>query len=235
MTARLLPARQWLGDLDADGALRGQGADPERVRARSPRLVAIAERAVRDGTALLDPRVSCRILQKRSRTPDGIELEGGATLTGPLVVRRLWRASAVALLVATIGPRLENRVSRLFGRDLPYALALDGLGSAAVERLARAARRHLARGLRRRGWCATGPLSPGMEGWPLAAGQKELFRALEAPACGVRLTDEDFLVPRKSLSLVVGLGAGVDGEGEACDACAARPRCRHRSSDGPPA
>ena len=232
MTASLA-ARDWLEGLDADTVLRGQGADAARVRARSPRLVATAERAAREGVAMLEPRVSCRILAVRSREPERILLEGGAALTGPLVAARLRGACAVAVLVATIGQRLENRVSRMFGRDLPYALALDGLGSAAVERLARSARRLLGDRARTDGRCAMAPFSPGMEGWSLRVGQEEILRLLDANACGVRLTEEGFLVPRKTLTVAFGLGLGVaagDDE-ELCDSCASRSRCRHRRLD----
>jgi hypothetical protein len=73
-----------------------------------------------------------------------------------------------------------------------------------------------------------------MEGWPLGPGQSSLFGLLDAIACGVRLTEQGFLVPRKTLTFVLGLGACVaaGGEGEACDSCAARPRCGHRSPHG---
>jgi len=235
MTASLA-AGDWLGGLDADSVLRGQGADAARVRARSPRLTAIAERAARDGLALLAPRVTYRILAVRSREDDRVVLGGGKTLTGPLVAGRLRAASMVAVVVATIGRGLEGRVSRMFGRDLPYALALDGLGSAAVERLARSARRHLVERARKKGWSATAPLSPGMEGWPLGAGQREVFRLLDPGACAVELTEEGFVVPRKTLTFALGLGACVAAgdEVEACDSCAARPRCRHRSPHGTP-
>ena len=235
MTASLA-AGDWLGGLDADSVLRGQGADAARVRARSPRLTAIAERAAREGVRLLEPRVTYRILGVRSHEHDRVLLDGGEALTGSLVAGRLQAASLVAVLVATIGRDLERRVSWMFGRDLPYALALDGLGSAAVERLARSARRLLTERARQRGWRATAPLSPGMEGWPLGPGQREVFRLLDPNACGVQLTEEGFLVPRKTLTFALGLGACVAAaeEAEACDFCAARPRCRHRSPHGTP-
>ena len=233
MTASLA-AGDWLDGLDADSVLRGQGADSARVRARSPRLTAIAERAAREGVRLLEPRVTYRILGVRSREHDRVLLDGDKALTGPLVSGQLREASKVAVLVATIGHGLEARVSRMFGRDLPYALALDGLGCAAVEGLARSARRHLTERARNKGWRATAPLSPGMEGWPLGPGQREVFRLLDPRVCGVQLTDEGFLVPRKTLTFALGLGACVaqGDEAQACDSCAARPRCRYRSPHG---
>ena len=37
---------EWDYHLDIDGVLKGQNADPQVIRKRSPRLVAIAERAL---------------------------------------------------------------------------------------------------------------------------------------------------------------------------------------------
>lgn len=229
-----LGMREWLDGLDADGVLRAQGADAARVRARSPRLVAIAQRAVREGVALLDPRLTYRLLDVRLREPGRLVLEDGAALTGPLVARLLSGASRVAVIAATVGARLEARVSRMFGRDLPYALALDGLGSCAVEALSLSARSLVRELARREGLRATTPVSPGMEGWPLEAGQQEIFRLLDPVLSGVRLTSGSWMLPRKSLSMVFGIGAAARDDGQVCDACTARDSCRHRKRHGTP-
>ena len=226
MTISIVPSG-WREGLDVNGVLRGQGADAASIRRRNPRLVAIAERAARDGIALLDPRVTYRRLAVRSVQPDRVLLEDGE-LTGPLVAARLACATEVAVAVATIGDRLETRVRRMFGRDLPYALALDGLGSAAVEALVASARRQFREAHGGRGTLVTIPLCPGMEGWPLAAGQAEIFRLIDAEAAAVRVSAAGQMLPRKSLSMVVGLGADVRQEGRACDHCGARAACRHR-------
>ncbi len=232
MTARP-EARRRFENLDTDAVLRAQGADSARLRARSPRLVSVAERALREGIVLLDPRLTCRFLGVRAREPGGIRLEDGGALSGSLVARHLCGSTAVAIVAATIGARLEARVSRAFGLDLPYALALDGLGSCAVQSLSLTVRSLVREVAARAGLRATVPISPGMEGWPLGEGQRELFRLLDAASCCVRLTEAGWMIPRKSLSMVFGLGAAVREDGEICDACAARDSCRRRHGYGP--
>ena len=227
MTISIVPSG-WMEGLDVNGVLRGQGADAASVRRRNPRIVAIAERAARDGIALLDPRVAFKRLAVRSVRPGRVLLEDGGELTGPLVATRLACAAEVVVAVATIGDRLETRVCRMFGRDLPYALALDGLGSAAVEALVASARRHFRQPPGSRGTGVTIPLCPGMEGWPLAAGQAEIFRLLDAEAIGVRVSAAGQMLPRKSISLVVGIGLQARQDGRPCDHCGLRARCRHR-------
>ncbi|MGD2253985.1 MAG: hypothetical protein PVF70_13815, partial [Anaerolineales bacterium] len=53
----------WDLDFDADQVLRGQGADPEIIRARSPALAQIADQALQEGAPFLKPKV----YQKRLR------------------------------------------------------------------------------------------------------------------------------------------------------------------------
>ena len=221
-------AGAWLPALDADAVLCAQGADPVRLRARSPRLASLAERAALDGAALLEARVACGRFGVRARGPCHVALEGGGRLTGPLVALRLGRSTDVVIAVVSVGSRLEARVSRMFGRDLPYALALDALGSAAVDALAVRVRRRVRALARRAGEDVTFPVSPGLEGWPLAQGQREIFDLLGHEPAGVTLHDTGRMTPRKSLSMVFGLGAAAREEGSACDPCAARETCRYR-------
>jgi hypothetical protein len=227
MTPRL--AASWLADVGADAVLGGQGADASRVRERSPRLLAAAERAAREGPALLSPRVACRVLGIRERDPFGVTLEDGNRLSGALIASRLADAVEAAIVLATLGDELERRVSRMFGRDLPYAFALDAFGSAAVEALVRGATRHLRERAARTGAGMTRPVSPGMEGFGLAQGQREIFAALGEGAAGVTLLSSGGMSPRKSISLVFGLGRAAEESGGICDPCPARPECRFRA------
>jgi hypothetical protein len=75
--------------------------------------------------------------------------------------------------------------------------------------------------------------SPGMAGWPLESGQRQIFGLLDAALAGIRLGAEGMMFPRKSLSIVFGLGRDVEDGGRTCDHCAALGKCRHRDSRGP--
>jgi hypothetical protein len=227
------PAAGWLAGVGVDAVLAGQGADAGRVRERSPRLLAVAERAARDGANLVAPRVSCRVLSIRARDADGVTLENGLRLSGPLIVSRLANAPQAAVVVATIGDPLERRVSRMFGRDLPYAFALDAFGSAAVEALVRTAIRNLREGARPAGAAVLRPVTPGMEAFDLSRGQREIFAILGRDAAGVTALPTGGMRPRKSVSLVIGLGPSSEDHGGVCDACPALPRCRFRGLHAP--
>ena len=48
-------------NITVDSVLRGQGADPDIIRTRSPRLIDIAEGALAEALDLLDPEVPASV------------------------------------------------------------------------------------------------------------------------------------------------------------------------------
>ena len=230
MTAALSPSieRIWRRSLDVNAVLRAQGADPDVVRRRSMRLVTLAERALRDGLPLLKPSVIQRRFHVESASRDGIRVQGGAALTGDLVAAELGSSRAIVILAVTVGEGITRLASSRMRTEPALGLALDGLGNAAVEALANVSVAAVAADARSRGWGAGLQLSPGMVGWPLESGQRELF-ALLPDGGPIRLTCSGMMRPHKSLSMVVGVGPGVSVRASTCDYCAARTRCRHRS------
>jgi hypothetical protein len=214
--------------VDVDAVLRAQGADPATVRTRSRRLVAHAERAVVEGAALLAPTVAQNRRAITAVRHDQIRLEGGALLSGPLVTRELGAAQEVVAIIVTIGDRLEALVSNLIAAEPAFALALDGFGSAAVQAIADAACERIRVEAAVAGMQTTLPLSPGMVGWDLGTGQRQIMALLGESNAPVRLTRSDLMLPRKSLSMVLGIGVEVTAEGSVCDRCNLADTCRHR-------
>jgi hypothetical protein len=217
----------WVLKLEVDQVLRGQGADPAVVRARRPALVAIAERALQVGVPLLQPTVAYVRITARGLRHERLTLDGGL-LQGPLIAQHLAAAEQVIAMVCTIGEALEAEVARQMDEDPVYALALDGLGSAAAETLAGMACHGFEREAQARGWHASLPLSPGMIGWPVPEGQAQIFALLDPGEAGVRLTETGMMIPRKSLSLVLGLGEAMAVGDSACSFCSLNATCRYQ-------
>jgi hypothetical protein len=217
----------WCHQLDTDAVLRGQGADPAVVRARGTRLVEVAQHAVERGLPLLEGWVTERRHSIECADHLGIRVQGGGTLSGRLVVRELGSAQEIVVLAVTVGERIARLATSLMRTDPAVGLALDGLGNAAVDALANASIARVRAEALDRGWGAGVQLSPGMVGWPLERGQRDLFSLL--PDDGpVRLSDMGMMSPRKSLSMVVGVGPGMIADASTCDFCSSRDRCRHR-------
>ena len=214
--------------VDVDAVLRAQGADPATVRTRSRRLVSHAERAVVEGAALLAPTVAQNRRAITAVRHDQIRLEGGALLSGPLVTRELGKAQEVVAIIVTIGDRIEALVSNLIAAEPAFALALDGFGSAAVQAVADAACERIRVEAAAAGMQTTLPLSPGMVGWDLGTGQRQIMALLGESNASVRLTRSSLMLPKKSLSMVLGIGVEVTAEGSVCDLCNLADTCRHR-------
>ena len=213
---------------DVDAVLRGQGADPGIIRERSPRLVETAERALQEGRALLEPVTLYRELDVEMLQHERLVLDDGSTLSGKLVTEHLGPAERVVLILCTVGEALEAHASKISNENIVYGLALDGVGSAAVEALANAACKHFEYRAEELGYQSSIPISPGMVGWPVEKGQPEIFSILKPSQIDVDLSKFGLMMPRKSLTMVLGIGSQMQTAGRTCDYCAMRETCRYQ-------
>jgi hypothetical protein len=220
-------------EIDVDAVLRGQGADPGAIRARSPRLVDLAIRALEEGHQLLKPRTLYRELDVETLRHERLVLDGGSTLSGGLISEHLGPADHVVLILCTVGEPLEVHAAEVSKDDIVYGLALDGVGSAAVEALANAACKYFEDQADEQGFQSSIPISPGMVGWPVEKGQPEIFEILEPAQINVHLTEYGLMMPRKSLTMVLGLGQTMNTAGRTCDYCAMRETCRYQDHYDP--
>ncbi|MGH6954036.1 MAG: vitamin B12 dependent-methionine synthase activation domain-containing protein, partial [Alphaproteobacteria bacterium] len=123
--------------------------------------------------------------------------------------------------VCTVGAAIEERVRRLWDeRELPLAVMLDSVGSAAVESLAEYANDVLCQAAIVADIKVTNRISPGYAGWDTAE-QAALFRVCPGGAIGVTLNDSCVMTPGKSISFLVGVGpeARVDHYFTQCRRC----------------
>ena len=210
-----------------DDILRGQGMDPKTVRARKPILAAAAKRARAEGQGLVHPVALIREIIVRERRHERILLENGAALTGPLAARHLGGAERVAAVVCTIGPELEQAATRLLDEDPALAMALDGLGNAAVEILAQQVCEQIRERAQADGLQTSTPLSPGAPEWPVEIGQPQIFGLIEAAQAGIQITSGGMMIPKKSISFVVGIGAEVF-QADLCEVCNLKETCHYR-------
>jgi len=217
----------WKFPLTADDILRGQGADPQIVRSSKPSLLKAAERALSEGLDLIHPKSLTSEVAVREHRHDRILLAGGMVLTGPLVTHQLSGAQRVVTVVCTIGTELENTTAHLFSEDPLYALALDGLSNAAVESLAQQVCGYIAKQVEGEGLQASSPLSPGNPEWPVEIGQPQIFSTLDPSKAGVRLTSGGMMIPKKSVSFVVGLGVEMS-QANMCTVCSLKETCRYQ-------
>ncbi|MFZ2058158.1 MAG: hypothetical protein WAV54_12195 [Acidimicrobiales bacterium] len=175
----------------------------------------------------LQPVVVSGSLPVREFRHERVRLEHGH-LSGPLVAEHLHAAQLVMVAVCSIGPGVEETASECLAEDRAIAVALDAFGSAAIDLLSQEMCQRVDEGAKAEGLRTTVPLSPGLVGWPVASGQHQIFALVDAASAGVSLSEWYMMVPNKSTSMAIGIGADVEHAGESCDYCSMAATCRYR-------
>ncbi len=215
----------WDHDLDVDVVLRAQGADPDILRQRNSDAVDIAIDAVRVGRELLRPHLTSTLVKVRDFRHQQLRLEPEGHFSGPLVAEHLFAASYVVVAVVSVGSGIEELASERFSDDPAMGLALDAFGSAAVELLTQTLCQQVDEMATRKGLQTSLPLSPGLIGWPVKLGQRQIFSQLNSAGLLVSLNEGSMMYPHKSTSFVIGVGADVRKEGTPCDFCSMSATC----------
>lgn len=214
--------------IDVDQVIRAQGADPVIIRERRKNLVDIAQQALEIGTPLLEPRVLFQEKSVHSVLHQKIKFANKQFLQGELISKHLASAQKIVILICTIGNELETESYKQIKTTPPLGLALEGVGSAAVEALANAACNYFEKKYQHQTLQSTIPLSPGMQGWPVEIGQPQIFNILDPSQIGIQLTKSHLMIPRKSLSMVIGLSTEITEKGTTCDYCSMKETCRYQ-------
>lgn len=215
--------------LDPQRFLRAQGidpgrVDPERYFQKMPHFGETREEAAR----LIHPRALVGFHPVESIGDGRICLRGGAEVESRVLASLLASASEIILAVATVGDAVERRAEEYFDRgDSSRAFALDGWGTSALVSFGRALYRHLQKMAEGKGKNLSISFSPGHSDWPLEQ-QGVIFGLLPSDRIGVRLTDSYLMIPKKSTSMIAGLGEDVVSRGSKCDYCPRQKECLFR-------
>jgi hypothetical protein len=151
-------------------------------------------------------------------------------LSIPSLISLLPDIKELAAVVGTIGPKLEKQVTEYNNQGEPLrGLLLDGIGSAAIDSLMQLACKFIAREASARGYQVSSPISPGMPGLPITA-QQQLLEVASAREIEVNLTSSSMMVPRKSASMVIGIGPQMPTwtRAEVCARCNLNKTCPYR-------
>ena len=112
-------------------------------------------------------------------------------------------------------------------------MLLDSIGSAAVDTLVPKILRIIAGEVAPRGYEISSPVNPGMPGFSVSE-QWNLVKLAKAHAIGVSLTQSGMLVPRKSTSMVIGVGPKMTRwtQAQVCARCSLRKTCPYKVNAG---
>lgn len=210
--------------------LRRQGMGD--ISAVSPKILALSRELLDEAVPLqfLETAIAYEFCPVKEINDRGERLQGHIFLKTGLLQKRLPFASELAAIVCTIGPQLERKVTDYFACDEPLrGVLLDGIGSAAVDILAQEACRMICVVAESRGNEFSSPLSPGMPGFPLSE-QWALCRIAQAEKIGVHLSKSAMMIPRKSISMLVGIGPKMPTwtKAQVCSECVLKKTCRYK-------
>jgi hypothetical protein len=179
---------------------------------------------------LLEPAAAYEYYAVRSMTGGQISLEGDKALHGQLLPAIFPGARELATVVITIGPKLEKQATDYSNSGkILRGMILDGIGSAAVDKLVQEVVRIILSEVSPGGYEISSPVNPGMPGFPMTE-QWNLLELAKAHKIGVSLTPSGILVPRKSASMVIGVGSKMTRwtQAEVCARCSLRETCHYK-------
>ena len=187
----------------------------------SARISSLVVDYIENADTLFDPSYSYVVRDIDFIHDNYAFIESGVIFKSKVLACLLERCERIAIFALTIGKQLEEIVRQIAnnGRVL-QARVLDAIGSNAVEITADWLQEQIKREASREGMHISRRFSPGYCDWGINQ-QKMVFRAMEGDSAGIELTDGCLMVPRKSTSGIIGLGAAGKGieEYNPCIAC----------------
>jgi hypothetical protein len=152
---------------------------------------------------------------------------------GPLI-HLLKKAREVAVGLVTVGSEIEEAVRQLqASNDLLESYLLNCATFEALDNVALYLKAMIEDKAGRKKWGVSPALSPGaLPGWP-TVDQHNLCSLLDLSQVGVKITDSALLLPRYSLSLLVGMGPAYAKTRVAatCGYCSLKKSCSYRHQD----
>ena len=172
----------------------------------STRMLSLVNEYVDNAYHLIEPSYSCVIRDIKLVQGDSVVIEGPITLESQVIARLLEHCNKAAVFLVTIGKHLEEMACYLAEEGLVLQSAvLDAIGSVAAESLADFVQSRVDEVARARGLCISQRFSPGYCDWNISQ-QEAVFWAVNGDSMGIRLTEGCLMIPRKSISGIIGIG-----------------------------
>lgn len=166
--------------------------------------VAMLKDICTEAQVLAEPRAVWSVYPYDSRL-GLIIADNQLAITGRIIKKHLAKATSIAVLAVTVGETIEQNITAYFGQcRYTAALFLDAAATTAVEMAADQANAIIAQEAQKAGLTAITRFSPGYGDWNITS-QPEILRLAQGEAIGITTTPSCMLVPRKSITAVIGL------------------------------
>lgn len=174
---------------------------------------------------LVAPSIAYDILDIKKVESEAILVDGVWT-EGYLLPMLFKDCQQFMVAACTIGPYLEQMVDRLLSKgNLLNAMLLDEIGNAAIYELEDRCFEIANKKAKEKDLTASGCICPGQDGFALDE-QAKILELVNAQEMGVTLTEFNIMCPRKSTTLVIGIGEEVS-HWDKCEYCDMKYRCEY--------
>jgi len=197
-------SNQILINIDKEQVLRDVGYD---ANCEPPaRAMTLAHDYAENVNQLINPVYSYIIKDIDFVINSSAFIEGGVVFESQVISNLLKKCEKVAVFALTIDRYLEETVAQLAEDGLiVQARVLDAIGSNAVEQVADHVQDTIRQRVSVQGLHISRRFSPGYCDWEVGQ-QQMLFRAMNDSISSIQLTDENLMLPRKSISGIIGVG-----------------------------
>lgn len=180
-----------------------------------------------DLSSLINPSIAYDFFEVVKIEPEAIVLEH-ERIEGSLLPALFEGCKRIMVAVCTIDPELDEKVEKLLNEgNLLNATLVDEMGNAAIKELEDECWRIANEKAAEEGLTASGCICPGKEGFTLDE-QEKILRMVNAKSIGVELTNSTMMYPRKSTSVVIGIGENLS-HWEMCEYCEMNGRCNYNN------
>jgi len=158
-----------------------------------------------ESRALIEPKIAYADADIIKHGADFVVLEEQLYLPGSRIARLLINCPQATVFAATVGDEIEAEIATRWrsNRD-DEALIIDAIASEAAEELARTAHRWTLVRAKRNRMAVTTRYSPGYGDFPLSV-QPQILEYVDAKRIGLSANEALMLVPRKSVTGIIGL------------------------------
>ncbi len=174
------------------------------------------------------PRFVYRLFDIR-QSDAGMELiSSDIMLRGESIKRHLCDCERCALMAATLGIEADSLISRSEHTSMTRAVILDACATDCIEKVCDIAEDEIKEAARREGFNTKFRFSAGYGDLPLEH-QSEIIAALGASKqIGLTVTADNIMIPRKSVTAVIGFTKSDANHQSKCSVCENRENCEYR-------
>lgn len=207
--------------IDKEEVLRYQGYHCNKAAKTSEIILQTTREEIDQGYHLFEPKgIYSKVMIGNISLDRRINLENGLFLEINNSMFDLLRESRyLAFGLSTIGNHLEEKVVELFAQnEYSKAIALDAVGTVAIKFLSNYIKSLVCQEAKEQNFQITKCFSPGSGDWDISQ-QTNIFQIIPIDKIGVKLTESYMMVPKKSLSWVMGLGKNIKIAYKADNSC----------------